>query len=145
MDHINSKLRKFKIDSSQSMDYVENIIHESPFVLAKRSANESLNKTLNYRAGVLRTVTTFSTIHYCMLMLSHCMKNFMLGIPPLMAGNMSKDSLYAAALSMEDAYFTRGQHIIIQDQVGDTFYLIEEGQVLVTVSSSSLCCIAMTS
>lgn len=63
MDHINSKLRKFKIDSSQSMDFVKNIIHESPFVLAKRSANESLNKTLNYRAGVLRTVTTFSTIY----------------------------------------------------------------------------------
>lgn len=61
MDHINSELRKFKIDSSQSMDFVKNIIHESPFVLAKRSANESLNKTLNYRAGVLRTVTTFST------------------------------------------------------------------------------------
>lgn len=47
---------------------------------------------------------------------------------------MNKDSLYAAALSMEEVYYTRGQHIIIQDQVGDTFFLIEEGQVVVTVS-----------
>jgi CRP-like cAMP-binding protein len=51
---------------------------------------------------------------------------------------MNKDLLYAAALSMEEVYFTKGQHIIIQDQVGDTFYLIEEGQVVVTVSSPSL-------
>ena len=51
----------------------------------------------------------------------------------MITGNMSKDTLYAAALSMEEAFFTRGQHIIIQDQVGDTFYLIEEGQVVVTV------------
>lgn len=53
-------------------------------------------------------------------------------------GNMNKDLLYAAALSMEEVYFTKGQHIIIQDQVGDTFYLIEEGQVVVTVSLPSL-------
>ena len=59
MDHINSQLKKFKLDSSQSMEYVQNIIHESPFVLAKRSANEALNKNLVYRASVLRTVTTF--------------------------------------------------------------------------------------
>lgn len=73
MDHINSKLRKFKIDSSQSMDFVKNIIHESPFVLAKRSANESLNKTLNYRAGVLRTVTTFSmTYNYSYMLTLAC-------------------------------------------------------------------------
>lgn len=52
-----------------------------------------------------------------------------------MVGNMNKDSLYAAALSMEEVYYTRGQHIIIQDQVGDTFFLIEEGNVVVTVSS----------
>ncbi len=35
---------------------------------------------------------------------------------------------------MEEIYFQKGEHIIVQDDIGDSFFVLEEGTVVVTVS-----------
>lgn len=45
---------------------------------------------------------------------------------------MTQEALVSAALSMDEAYYKKGDEIIVQDEIGDTFYLVEEGLVSVT-------------
>ena len=36
---------------------------------------------------------------------------------------------------MEEIYYVKGEDIIVQDDIGDSFFVLEEGKVSVTVSS----------
>eukprot|EP00975_Prorocentrum_lima_P032654 6858599-Prorocentrum_lima.AAC.1 len=62
----------------------------------------------------------------------------------LIAG-LNPEAIIAAAQSMEEIYYKKGDIIIRQDDMGDSFYVLEEGYVSVTVwppnttSSSSSC------
>lgn len=38
---------------------------------------------------------------------------------------------------MEEIYFSKGEDIIEQDDIGDSFFVLEEGTVAVTVSGIS--------
>jgi CRP-like cAMP-binding protein len=41
---------------------------------------------------------------------------------------MSTESLLSAAQLLEEQYFIKGDVIIKQDDFGDTFYILEEGE-----------------
>lgn len=47
---------------------------------------------------------------------------------------MSNDELIGVAQRMDESIVPYGTEIITQDEHGDTFYIIEEGEVSVTVS-----------
>lgn len=51
---------------------------------------------------------------------------FLAGLPP--------SSIETAARSMEEVYYKKGDKIIEQDDIGDSFFVLEEGFVSVTVS-----------
>jgi CRP-like cAMP-binding protein len=40
----------------------------------------------------------------------------------------------AAAQSMEEIFYVKGDDIIQQDDIGESFFVLEEGEVTVTVS-----------
>lgn len=50
---------------------------------------------------------------------------------------MSSETLISAANCMEEVYYKKGDKIIEQDDVGEAFYVLEEGQVSVTVRYTS--------
>lgn len=39
---------------------------------------------------------------------------------------------------MEEVYLKKGEHVIVQDDIGDSFFVLEEGTVVVTVNSKIL-------
>ncbi len=51
---------------------------------------------------------------------------FLAGLP--------QSSIDAAARSMEEVFYKKGDAIIQQDDMGDSFFVLEEGVVTVTVS-----------
>ncbi len=55
------------------------------------------------------------------------------GLSSTIAG-LTEEAILNAARSMEEIYFQKGEHIIVQDDIGDSFFVLEEGTVVVTVS-----------
>jgi hypothetical protein len=55
--------------------------------------------------------------------------------PNVAAAGLSAEALITAAQSMEEVYYIKGDDIIEQDDIGDSFFVLEEGQVVVTVRS----------
>lgn len=51
----------------------------------------------------------------------------------LYVGGLTNEALISAAQSMEEVYFTKGDVIIEQDDIGDSFFVLEDGRVSVTV------------
>jgi len=49
------------------------------------------------------------------------------------------EAILSAARSMEEVFYKRGEVIIQQDEIGDSFYVLEEGLVSVTVSTKHFC------
>lgn len=47
---------------------------------------------------------------------------------------MTPEAVMTAARSMDEIYYKRGDVIIQQDDIGDSFFVLEEGLVSVTVS-----------
>lgn len=52
-----------------------------------------------------------------------------------LSGGLSSEALITAAQSMEEIYYVKGEDIIVQDDIGDSFFVLEEGKVSITVSS----------
>lgn len=61
---IHSQINKFKSDNIASRKAIASFAHESPFVVAKRNAQEQLSRNLSYRASILKNVGTFGNIVY---------------------------------------------------------------------------------
>jgi CRP-like cAMP-binding protein len=49
---------------------------------------------------------------------------------------LNLEAISAAARSMEEIFLKKGDVIIYQDDIGDSFYVLEEGMVSVTVRPS---------
>ena len=49
--------------------------------------------------------------------------------------SLSAAELLIAADTMDELYMKTGDNIVQQDDIGDSFYVLEEGTVIVTVSS----------
>lgn len=49
------------------------------------------------------------------------------------SAGLSNEAIISAAQSMEEVYFKKGDMIIEQDDIGDTFFIIEEGFVSILV------------
>ncbi len=47
---------------------------------------------------------------------------------------LSPEAVVTAAQSMEEVFYKKGDVIIEQDDIGESFYVLEEGLVSVTVS-----------
>lgn len=50
-----------------------------------------------------------------------------------MSANLSQEALVTAAQSMEEIIYNNGDDIIEQDDIGDSFFILEEGRVSVRV------------
>ena len=55
-------------------------------------------------------------------------------MPILYIANLPDQYMLSAAQNMEACYYTKGQTIIEQGTIGDAFFVVEGGLVLVTVS-----------
>ena len=51
------------------------------------------------------------------------------------AAGLTTEALLTAAQSMEEVFYAKGSDIIEQDDIGDSFFVLEEGEVVVTVST----------
>lgn len=79
---------------------------DNPFDVIKASIRRQMENEEEYRVSVLKRVQAME--------------------------NLSADELKKAAMSMTEAFFQKGETIIRQDEVGDIFYVIEDGSVVVT-------------
>jgi hypothetical protein len=52
---------------------------------------------------------------------------------------LSYEGIATAAKSMDEVYFKKGDFIIEQDTSGETFFVLEAGVVIVTVSTKAKC------
>jgi CRP-like cAMP-binding protein len=51
----------------------------------------------------------------------------------LLTAGLSPEAIITAAQSMEEIFFRKGDVIIEQDDIGESFFVLEEGRVSVTV------------
>lgn len=82
-------------------------LRENPFTVNQKIVRMKMAKDKAYRISVLRKIHTFDSL--------------------------SPEDLKQAALSMEEEDYFKGDEIIRQDERGTTFYIIEDGAVIVTV------------
>jgi CRP-like cAMP-binding protein len=54
----------------------------------------------------------------------------------VLTAGLSSEALVTAAQSMEEIFYSKGDVIIEQDDIGDSFFVLEEGRVSVTVSTT---------
>jgi CRP-like cAMP-binding protein len=54
------------------------------------------------------------------------------------SAGLAEQTLLNAARSMTEVYFKCGDNIIVQDDIGDSFFILEEGKVVVTVRSLNM-------
>lgn len=54
------------------------------------------------------------------------------------SAGLSNEALITAAQSMEEIFYAKGDDIIVQDDIGDSFFVLEEGSVSVTVRACEM-------
>jgi CRP-like cAMP-binding protein len=77
----------------------------------------------NYRISILKNVPIFGIL---LLFQSIIALKF---IP----ASLSRDALLLASKSMTKEYFVKGDQIIRQNEMGESFYILQDGLLLVTV------------
>ncbi len=103
-----AQLRQFNNDSATDRKEIENYLHESTFIRTKREVKEYLAEVEKYRVSILKNVNTFASL--------------------------KSEDLSTLARCLEEVYFEQGDMVIQQDDPGDAFYILEEGDLVVTVS-----------
>lgn len=101
------KLKDFKSDIRQQHNLLHGFGQEAPLERTRREVKKVIASNQSYRLSILKNVNTFT--------------------------HLSPENLITAAQCLEELYFYKGENIIEQDDIGDTFYVIEEGTVSVTV------------
>ncbi|RYH30521.1 hypothetical protein EON65_04885 [archaeon] len=130
-DFIASRLKAFRVQSKSDQQALEEYCKESPFERTKREVRENLARSEKYRASVLRNVTTFGkffAIRFFSMFVIYCYI-----IVVLSTAGLNPEAIIAAAQSMEEVFYKKGDIVIQQDDIGDSFYVLEEGIVSVTV------------
>jgi hypothetical protein len=107
-DSIAAKLNQFKHEGAESGRSASLYANESPLERTKKEVLAQIAASESYRVGILKTVATFS-------------------------GRLGHEAYATAAQSMEEVYYNKKDDIIVQDDLGDSFYILEHGDVKVTV------------
>ena len=73
VDYIKAQLNNFKLETIASKKEVDQFCHESPYLRTKREVQEELARAEKYRAGILKTLSTFGTgdLHRITLLIAH--------------------------------------------------------------------------
>ena len=103
-------LEKFKREEEIFSGSRRHVLKVSPFETIKDTYKNQIESSEKYRVSVLRNVSTFS--------------------------KLTDKYLLSAAHYLEELNVPKGTEIIRQDDVGDSFYVIQEGQVVVTRKSN---------
>lgn len=109
-DNISTMLENFKRQECRLNDNRLSLLSTSPLVTMKDTYKNQIETSEKYRVSVLRNVSTFS--------------------------KLTDKYLLSAAHYMEELVMPRGTVIIRQDDVGDSFYVVQEGYVKVTRQSN---------
>jgi hypothetical protein len=124
---ITSQLQAFREKAKFDQLTLDKISQESPFDRMRREIQDELDRSEKYRASILQNVTTFGKIRGGSCLCFHLCLLFLAGL--------SIEAIYTAARSMEEVFYKKGEVIIYQDDIGDSFYVLEEGLISVTVST----------
>eukprot|EP01040_Poterioochromonas_malhamensis_P002218 gene2218-2360_t len=108
---LTSQLQAFREKALVDQISLNLINQESPLERMRREIQEELEQSEKYRASILQNVTTFA--------------------------GLSIEAIHTAARSMEEVFYKKGDIIIYQDDIGDSFYVLEEGLVSVTRKANS--------
>jgi CRP-like cAMP-binding protein len=81
---------------------------ESPIDRTRNEVLAQIAAAESYRVGILKSVSTFS-------------------------GRLGNEAYATAAQSMDEVYYNKDDTIIDQDDMGDSFFILEVGEVKVTV------------
>mmetsp|Transcript_24296 Transcript_24296/g.24905 ORF Transcript_24296/g.24905 Transcript_24296/m.24905 type:complete len:928 (+) Transcript_24296:232-3015(+) len=106
MSDIKKRLKSLKNERELAQTRRNETLNSSPLVALKEACRKQIESSEKYRVSVLKKVAAFAklTDHY----------------------------LLSAAQNMEEMIVPAGTVLIKQDDVGDSFYVVEEGQVSVT-------------
>jgi hypothetical protein len=124
---ISAQLRWFKSEQAYDNKEAKDFCMESPFQRTKREVQLQLAESQKYRASILKNVATFGTYfasYFSIVCLLSCL---------LSTAGLSPEAIITAAQSMEEVFFKKGDVIIEQDDIGESFFVLEEGRVSVTV------------
>ncbi len=105
MDEIGAKLRQLRVNASREKIQASEFARENPLTRTKKAIQQELANAEKYRVSILQQISSFA------------------GTSPVF--------LTAASQSLEEVYFKQGDVIMRQDEPGDAFYILEEGQVSV--------------
>jgi CRP-like cAMP-binding protein len=103
---IRNLISKYETDENAKELDASSFSLASPFERTRRTAIEEMEHVTSYRVDILKRVTTFSALNH--------------------------DQLRLAAQSLEEQWYKRGDNIICQDEIGDSFFILQLGQVVVT-------------
>lgn len=130
-DLITAKLNAYQDQTKVERENLHIITQESPYDRTRREIHDLLAKNETYRASILRGVTTFGEFLFVFSFVSAYWSNI-----PYGAAGLSADAITTAARSMDEVFYKFGDVIIQQDDIGDSFFVLEEGFVSVTVRTS---------
>lgn len=102
-----SKLKDFNSHAVSHMKDLDSMCRESPFERARNEVTNQLQKSEQYRVAILVNVGIFQ--------------------------NLPHENLFAIAQCLEELHYVKGDIIIQQDDIGDSFFILEKGQAVVTV------------
>jgi CRP-like cAMP-binding protein len=129
-DLIRTSLLEFRDKSKHGKDSLAKFCRESPLERTRREIQRQLREDEVYRVSILKNVATFCKFQAA----SPVSWTHLLSIS---AAGLSEESILNAARTMEECYFKQGDNIIVQDDIGDSFFVLEEGTVVVTVRNLS--------
>ena len=109
-DNISLMLEKFKRQEGRLNESRQSVLSASPFDTIKDTYKNQIESSEKYRVSVLRGVSVFS--------------------------KLNDKYLLSAAHYLEELNIPQGTVIIRQDEVGDSFYVVQEGNVVVTRQSN---------
>ena len=104
--NLNESLRQFQLEGRRREAEVDSFVGVPPIDRQRKVVREYLNESENYRVGILQTIRTFESL--------------------------SHDQLRFGAQSMEDVFYKKGEVIIEQEDIGDSFFIVEKGTVSVS-------------
>jgi CRP-like cAMP-binding protein len=107
MDSIALSLKRLKEKSVQEKADAKAFVSENPLSRTKREIRQQISKAWEYRISILQNVSSFVNV------------------------GMSQVFLVSAAQSLEEEAFKKGDVIIRQEDIGDSFYILEQGLVSV--------------
>lgn len=108
LDSFSSQLKAYRQETQDKTKDLKEFIAVSPLKRMQGLIKSELEKSDKYRISILSRHKSFA------------------GLP--------EESILFAARSMEETRFKKGDYIIRQDEIGDKFYILEEGRLRVVVS-----------